>query len=233
MGYVDELLAPGETVLLRTRRHWIVLARWAGAALVLVVLGLTMAALFGFTLGGWPQGAGVGVWAGLALAAVGALAALPGWLRWFTERYLVTDRRVIQVEGVLRKQALDSGLSKVNDVRLTQGALARLLGYGTLEIITASESGINRLDDLPHPMDFKKAMMAGAQGAHGLNRLADGEPATTTAAPTAGTSEVVVESRAAPRPAAERLAELEEVRRKGLVSEREYAAKREEIVRSL
>lgn len=230
MGYVEGLLAPGETVLVRTRRHWIVLVRWAGAALALVLLGLLMAGLFGATLGGWAAG-GVGVWAGLALAAVGVAAALPGWLRWANELYLVTDRRVIQVEGVLRKHALDSGLAKVNDVRLMQGALARLLGYGTLEINTASESGINRLDDLPRPVEFKKAMMAGVDGLAAAPARAVG---AAGAAPSYAPVAARPEPAAAPgRSAADRMDELEELRRRGLLDDAEYAAKREEILRSL
>jgi uncharacterized membrane protein YdbT with pleckstrin-like domain len=119
-----------------------------------------MASIYGFA--GW-QGSSIGAWIGVGLLAVGALVALPAILRWVTEVYLVTDRRVIRVEGVLRKQVLDSGLAKVNDVRLTQTVPGRLLGYGTLEIITASESGINRLEFLPRPMEFKKAMMAATE----------------------------------------------------------------------
>ena len=218
MGYVEQLLAPGEKVLVRTRRHWIVLARWAGAALLLVVLGLVMAALFGVLV----PGPGYGVMVGLALAAIGLAATAPGWIRWAKELYLVTDRRVIQVEGVLRKHALDSGLGKVNDVRLTQSALGRLLGYGTLEIITAAESGINRLDDLPRPLEFKKAMMAGAQG------LAAG-PARAVPPPAGAPAETA----SGDRSAADRMAELEELRRRGLLSDAEYGDKRAEILRSL
>jgi len=160
MSYVDRLLAPGEAVLHRTLRHWIVLMRWIGSAVVLAVLGLVMASIYG--LAAW-QGAGIGAWIGLGLLLIAVLVALPGYLRWASEVYLVTDRRVIRVEGVLKKQVLDSGLAKVNDVRLTQTVAGRMLGYGTLEIITASESGINRLEYLPRPMEFKKAMMAAAE----------------------------------------------------------------------
>ena len=160
MSYVDRLLAPGEAVLHRTLRHWIVLMRWIGSAVVLAVLGLVMASIYG--LATW-QGAGIGAWIGLGLLLIAVLVALPGYLRWASEVYLVTDRRVIRVEGVLKKQVLDSGLAKVNDVRLTQTVAGRMLGYGTLEIITASESGINRLEYLPRPMEFKKAMMAAAE----------------------------------------------------------------------
>ena len=228
MGYVDALLAPGEQVLHRTHRHWVVLLRWAGGGIALAILGAIMAGIFGAD-GAWQGAAGdTGAWAGLALAGLGVLLALPGLLRWNSEVYLVTDRRVLQVEGVLRKKALDSGLAKVNDVRLTQSLLGRVLGYGTLEIITASESGINRLDQLPHPMAFKRAMMSAVQGgaaaAPPVAASGDARPEIlplAAAAPTRG------------RSAADRLVELEELRRRGLLSEDEYQRKRDDILHGL
>lgn len=221
MGYVERMLADDEAVIHRTRRHWVVLLRSAGTAVVAVGLGALMAALFGFERG---EEMAIGGWAGVALAALGLLLALTAWLRWATEVYLVTDRRVIQAEGILHKLALDSSLAKVNDVRLSQTFAGRLLGYGTLEIITASESGINRLDDLPRPMAFKKAMMAAADAfavrAVGRREVAAGP--TTDEVPSPGGRSV-----------ADRLAELEELRRRGLVDEREYRAKREEILEAV
>jgi hypothetical protein len=63
MGYAEQLLAPGESVLHRTRRHWIVLLRWVGGAALLVALGLAMAAAF--ALGRWTgEGAAAGAWVG-------------------------------------------------------------------------------------------------------------------------------------------------------------------------
>jgi uncharacterized membrane protein YdbT with pleckstrin-like domain len=220
MSYVDHLLAPGEAVLHRTLRHWVVLARWIGGAVVLAVLGAVMASLYGF--GGW-QGAGIGAWVGVALFVLAGLLALPALLRWATEVYLVTDRRVIRVEGVLRKQALDSGLAKVNDVRLTQTVPGRLLGYGTLEIITASESGINRLDYLPRPMAFKKAMMkAAAAPGSGADFAAAARPPSSTGTPDSPR-----------RAAADRLADLDEMKRRGLLGDDEYRRKRESILAEL
>jgi uncharacterized membrane protein YdbT with pleckstrin-like domain len=218
MGYVEELLAEEEAVIHRTRRHWVALLRATARALVLLGLGALVAGLFGFER--W-EGVAIGVWVGAGLGALGLLFAVPAWLRWATEVYLVTDRRVIQVEGILHKRALDSSLAKVNDVRLSQSLTGRVLGYGTLEIITASESGINRLDDLPRPMAFKKAMMAAAEAFTGRatgRREAD------------AVSQAVEAARPARRGVGDRLAALDELRRRGLVSEEEYRGKREEIL---
>jgi hypothetical protein len=222
MGYVEGLLAPDERVLHRAHRHWVVLLRWAGGGFALAVLGAVMAALFASE--GWEgTGGATASNVGLALAGLGLLIALPGLLRWRSEVYLVTDRRVLQVEGVFRKQALDSGLAKVNDVRLLQSLAGRVLGYGTLEIITASESGINRLDQLPDPLRFKQAMMAAV---HGVTA-----PPPALATPPARAATVEVPTR--PRSAADRLEELEELRRRGLLGDEEYEEKRAEILRAL
>ena len=218
MGYVEELLAEEEAVIHRTRRHWVVLLRSVAGGLALLTLGAVVAGLFG--LERW-EGVAIGLWAGAGLAALGLLLALPAWLRWTSEVYLVTDRRVIQVEGILHKRALDSSLAKVNDVRLSQTLAGRVLGYGTLEIITASESGINRLDDLPRPMAFKKAMMAAADAFASRSALR-GEPA--------GPADPVEAPPPARRGVADRLAELDELRHRGLVSEEEYRAKRAAIL---
>ena len=207
MAYLDRVLAPGERVEVRTRRHAVVLLRSVGAALFLILAGIFLAVYVG-GIGRFPEPARVWALGGVALAALGVLIAIPAWLRWRSEEFLVTDRRVIQLEGVLTKQALDSNLDKVNDVRLSQSLAGRLFGFGTIEILTASEGGINRLDQVPNPLAFKHAMMA-ARGS---------------------TGDAVIANPAALIAAASRLAELDELKRRGLISEGEYQAKRAAIL---
>jgi uncharacterized membrane protein YdbT with pleckstrin-like domain len=207
MAYLDRLLAPGERVVVRRRRHGIVLLRNVGAALFLVLAGLFLAVYIG-GVGRFPEPARGWAWGGVGLAVVGLVLALPAWLRWRNEEFLVTDRRVIQLEGVLAKRVLDSNLDKINDVRLTQSLAGRLFGFGTIEILTASEGGINRLDQVPGPLAFKHAMMASRGGA---------ATAPVADLPAAGST-------------ADRLAEIAELQRRGLISEDEYRAKRAAIL---
>jgi uncharacterized membrane protein YdbT with pleckstrin-like domain len=225
MSYLDSLLAAGERVVLRTRRHGIVLVRTIGVALVVILAGLGLALFFGVLSGSPGSGAGLAAWGGLGLALLGAVAALPAWLRWRSEEYLVTDRRVIQVEGVFQKRVLDSSLDKVNDVLLAQSVAGRLLGYGTIDILTASEQGINRLETIPDPLGFKRAMLEARSA----------QPAITVAPAAAAPPPVGTRTASAPAApgAAARLAELEEMRRRELVSEDEYRAKRREILEGL
>jgi len=215
MSYLDALLAPGEVIVVRERQHWIALVRRIAGAVLLGILAIAMTTLYG--LGGWPT-SGLGAWVGGGLLVLALLLALPATLRWWNEQYVVTDRRVLRVEGIARKQALDSGLAKINDVRVEQSFVGRLLGFGSLEILTASDASINRLELLPRPLAFKRALMTAAhQGASAAARATGGAPGAASPA----------------RPAGERLAELEEMRRRGLISDAEYQAKRAEILAAL
>ena len=70
-----------------------------------------------------------------------------GWqvLVWQNEQFVLTNRRVLRLTGVLNKTVMDSSLEKINDAVLTESVFGRIFGFGDLEIQTASESGIDRL----------------------------------------------------------------------------------------
>ena len=78
---------------------------------------------------------------------------------WRNHKYFVTSRRVIQVFGVFTKNVTDSSLEKVNDVKMEQTILGRLLNFGNIEILTASELGVNRFTKIGKPIIFKTAML--------------------------------------------------------------------------
>jgi uncharacterized membrane protein YdbT with pleckstrin-like domain len=71
----------------------------------------------------------------------------------------MTNRRVIQVTGVFSKEVSDSLLEKLNDVKTDQTFLGRIFGYGDIEIMTASETGVNNFRHISKPLEFKRAML--------------------------------------------------------------------------
>jgi hypothetical protein len=81
------------------------------------------------------------------------------FLIWQTHKHVVTTRRVINMSGVWGKNVSDSSLEKVNDVKMEQSALGRIFDYGDIEILTASELGINRFSRIANPIGLKTAML--------------------------------------------------------------------------
>ena len=75
------------------------------------------------------------------------------------QMHVITDRRVIQMRGVLNKEVSDSILDKLNDVKTDQSFLGRMFGYGDIEILTASDQGVNMLSMINDPLGFKRAML--------------------------------------------------------------------------
>jgi len=158
MSYTDSLLASGETIMRKDHQHWFVLA-WnsrAGflaiiAALVLVVVRLVVSSTN--TVLDW-----VG-YLSVVLLVVGLAIVFWGWLRYRNEEYVLTNMRVIHAEGVINKKATDSSLEKINDAILTESVFGRIFGFGDLEILTASETGIDRLRMLKDAKAFKIAMV--------------------------------------------------------------------------
>lgn len=174
MRYADTLLADGERIELRTRRHWVALLVDARYALVswlvtVVVLALEIVAA--------PQGAWGSLLSTILLISfvLGLVLFLYNAWQYYAQDFLVTNRRVMRVQGVLSKQALDSSLEKINDAELRQSVLGRLLGYGDLQIITASESAVDRFHLIEDPVGFKKTML---QAKHELELEIEGNRPT-------------------------------------------------------
>lgn len=153
-GYLAKVLAHDEEILCTARQHALFLwGRIIGAIILALLIVSAVAALQVYVIDS-PQ---------IAWGYLLALAALPTlWWRvlvWRSHQYVVTSRRVMQLSGVFTKEVIDSLLEKVNDLKTDQSLLGRLFGYGDIEILTASEAGINAFRHISHPLEFKRAIL--------------------------------------------------------------------------
>lgn len=165
MSYARNLLARGEEVVHQSRQHWFaVIARtWLWILLAVVALAIVI-----FLVSGAEPFVNPTVDQVVTLLAIVGLLLAAGWVGftlwdWHNQEWLITTRRVIRAEGVLNKRVTDSSLEKINDAQLEQSFLGRIFGFGTLDILTASEefnSGSNVADFpmIAGPVEFKKAM---------------------------------------------------------------------------
>lgn len=155
MSYVNQLLGKNEEVLYVARQSWTVLINQAIVNLViaLVAIGITL-----LVVGAPTPLKPYGWWFALLLLIPAGRFALQ-FIDWNNREYIITNRRVIHVEGTINKSVIDSSLEKVNDVRMTQSVLGRMLNYGDVEILTASETGTNSFRYVTDPIRFKTAML--------------------------------------------------------------------------
>ena len=153
-NYLKNLLGENEHIIFVTRQHWLVLL---GQILAKSVLALGLIILITLVWRIWLPHALVPL--AYLLLSLPLLGLLRNVISWTSRQYIVTDWRVIQISGVFSKEVTDSSLEKVNDVKLEQSLGGRLLDYGDLEILTASELGVNRFTHVEQPIRFKTAML--------------------------------------------------------------------------
>ena len=239
MAYVDSLLASGEQTLRREHQHWFVIVADARYAIYAWIAAIVVWFVSGFL----PEGIRPALGWVIVVLVIGGLLYL-GWqiLRWQNEEFVVTTRRVLQTEGVVNKRVIDSSLEKINDAILTESMFGRIFGFGDLEVLTASESGISRLRMLRQADDFKRSML---DAKHDLELELSGArpmpgPAIRAAAP--APMQPAAPAQAAPPPAApgmsadevtRTLANLADLRDRGAISAEEYEAKKADLLRRL
>jgi len=158
--YLQSLLGDRENIILATRHHWFVLASSIILEIVLTlfIFVATIAGtiyLLGKQSAAWP----IVVVFGFILFLIPITTGTRDILNWSNHQFIITNHRVMQISGIFNKSVIDSSLDKVNDIKMDQSALGRMFGYGNIEILTASELGVNLFKKIDNPVKFKSALI--------------------------------------------------------------------------
>jgi uncharacterized membrane protein YdbT with pleckstrin-like domain len=203
--YLESLLGENEQILFETHQHWFVLFGKIFLELLLIVV------IVGGVFAAYTFYSPMAIY-GLILVLVPLVGIMSDVLVWRNKAYIVTNHRVIQTAGVFSKDVVDSSLEKVNDVKLSQSFLGRLFGYGDIEILTASELGVNLFHQIADPVEFKTAML------NAKERLGfDNESGREGHAPATADIPSLI-------------ARLDDLRKKGIISEGEFQQKKAELL---
>ena len=207
-SYLESLLGERENIILATRQHWFILASSIlfEITLIFIIFAITIVASIALSAA-FPPAVPIVVIVGVLLLIFPLVTGTRDFLIWANHQFIITNRRVMQINGIINKNIIDSSLEKVNDVKMEQSAFGRLFGYGDIEILTASELGVNLFKRIEDPVHFKTAM---------LNAKATLE---TPLPPVEIKPDI---------PAT--IAKLAELRRQEVISEEEFQAKKEELL---
>jgi hypothetical protein len=173
-------------------------------------------------------------WIAVAISVIPLTELVRHLLDWLNERYIITNRRVMEVKGIINKHVRDSALEKVNDVDLKQSVIGRILRYGTVQIITGSDIGVNRFQRISNPVKFKRAMLNAKEELHAAlpSTKTDDQPRLKTSALASVPATAELDPSAKSN-IPELIAELDQLRQKGIISEDEFQAKKEELLARL
>jgi uncharacterized membrane protein YdbT with pleckstrin-like domain len=103
----------------------------------------------------------IGGW--IVLAGAGFLAWKTGG--WWITRYVITDERVMLIEGLISRRVRAVPLSKVTHTDYRRTLSGRLLGYGTISLDSAgTHDGLRELTSIPKPDQVYRLVMSLVSG---------------------------------------------------------------------
>jgi membrane protein YdbS with pleckstrin-like domain len=74
---------------------------------------------------------------------------------WYYDRFILTNKRVMLIEGIISRNVAMMPLARVTDMKYTQSPLGRILGYGSFELESAGqEQALRNVPNLPNPTDL-------------------------------------------------------------------------------
>lgn len=129
MGYIEDNLVPGETVLYKTRLHWVVLVPPLVVGVLFGSLGLV------FVIGGYAASSkdrsyGGMIFLGSLLLAGAAISIGAGFGRKNSTEVALSNRRVLIKTGFISRKTTEVILSKVESVGVDESTFGRMFGYG-------------------------------------------------------------------------------------------------------
>jgi len=202
--YLKSVLGQMEEIILVTRHHWFVLLRSIFVEGIMIIAILVLVSLGVATL---PQ-ADYPWLPWLYLLIILPFASL-FWdvLKFTNHAFVITNRRIIQIDGVINKNVTDSSLEKVNDVKMKQSFFGRIFDFGDIEIMTASELGINKFTTIAKPIQFKTAMLDAKERLEVPSQMVQSSPDIPTM-----------------------IGQLDNLRKQGVISEEEFQAKKAQLL---
>jgi uncharacterized membrane protein YdbT with pleckstrin-like domain len=202
-----------ERIVIDSRPHWWFVTPAAAALVAVCVLGLVAV-----TRDWWD---GVNLLIGvLLLAALGYFAVR--YAKWISTNFVLTNDRVIYRFGVIAKKGVEIPLDKVNTVFFNQTIFGRIMGFGSLKIESASETGSDMFTDIRKPSLVQNEIYIQMDAKNDEHYDRIGEAAR----------DGVLQAQTGPAQLSipEQISQLDELRNKGLLTEAEFQAKKAELL---
>ncbi|MGH1504283.1 MAG: PH domain-containing protein [Acidimicrobiales bacterium] len=203
MPFPEHQLNDGERVVLDLRPHWWYFAAQVAVLVVTISLGVVVLLFSGSSI----LSAAAGV---LILAALVWFGMR--YVVWNTTNFVVTTDRLIVRTGVVSREGIEIPLERVNTVFFRQSLWERLIRSGDLVIESAGEMGNQNFEDIRRPLNVQNEIYR--QMEDNENRKFD--RVNVGSAP--------VES------IPDQIAKLDELRRRGIVSDDEFEQKKRELL---
>jgi uncharacterized membrane protein YdbT with pleckstrin-like domain len=210
MPFPKQLLADHEKVIFDLKPHWIAVlpsVLWTIALLVVLFLGYR--AVDGIVDGDASGGKMV---VGIIVTIAWFFLALLPFLRWQFTMFVLTSDRLITRTGIIAKHSKEIPLERINDVTFSQSIIERLVGAGDLMMESAGERGQTKISNVRRPEQVQ--LMIYKETEENSNRMMRGGAPVGSSIP-------------------DQIAALARLKEQGVLTEAEFEAKKQELLKRL
>jgi uncharacterized membrane protein YdbT with pleckstrin-like domain len=235
MAFPHRLLTDDEEIVVELHPHWAFLGWPLVVGAAAVVLAIAVVAVF-------PHAPVEVLYVLLVIVAVSALWLSGRLVRWFASSLVVTTQRIVRRSGVVARSGLELRLERVNQLSYHQSLAGRLFRSGELLVEVGGETGVVVFDHVPRPAAVQSVITEQINAVHRrsavLQRVGSGpiedtrRPVESADTPPSGIPRVTGMPSGEGWVAA-RLVELDELRRRGILTDAEFATKKAELLARL
>jgi len=151
---MSEIDLRNENVLITVRKHWVILARDSGTAIIaglipFLFMGLLSNAPYGFA----SDLSFMRVIALLWLLVCWMVVAMI-WTAYYLDTWVVTDKHIYIIDqiGLFNRNVRTLSLDRIEEIRVrTEGVLQTYFDFGSIEIHTASPEENAHFEGMPNP----------------------------------------------------------------------------------
>jgi uncharacterized membrane protein YdbT with pleckstrin-like domain len=212
VGFPPSLINENEELVLDLRPHWFYMFEPTISLLGAVILGIIVINKDAADWIRFPVGVlilGVLVW------------WVTRYLRWITTNFVITSDRVVFRAGVIAKRGIEIPLERINTVFFNQSIFERMIGAGDLGIESAGERGSETFQDVRKPSavqnEIYRQMELNSQRTYGTVRNRNQAAAEQPAAHREPTIP-------------EQLEQLDDLRKRGVITDAEFTAKKAQLL---
>lgn len=207
MAAKPRFLHDGEELVMTRRPH--IKALFGVGLMVLVCLGAGIAAAQLLNPGDGNQNGWI-TWAAVVLPILAVLNAVRSWLVWRSNSLVLTSQRLISRKGFIAKTSMEIPLDRINNISCSQSVGERMTGSGDLVIESGGEDGRAVFSNMSRPAEIQREVYRQIERnqARDMDRMA-------------GTRALSVP---------EQLEKLDDLRQRGVVSQAEFDAKKQQLL---
>ena len=168
LGYIEKNLLAGETLLYKSRLHWIVLIGPFFTGLLLAGLGILLCAEEYEAKGSRGSYPAVTI-AGLILLPSAAIVVAIGFVRRNSTEVGVSNKRVLIKTGFANRKSIEILLSKIESITVDESGFGRLFGYGSV-IVRGTGGTFETFAKIAHPNEFRNQVQQQIGASEGTGR---------------------------------------------------------------